>query len=122
MIGSSSLLEFLVALTIGGLAVVGALLCIGFLLVEPIRSPPSEAPTVDLGKPPFSLLFVYLSLCISFSYLNNAPIFDCKNAPDHIWLGYMLSNACELLCKNCYIYYSWLQLVVVALSIILHLH
>lgn len=48
--GSSRLLEYLVALTVGVLAVLGALLCIGFLLVEPIRSPPSEGPTVSLGK------------------------------------------------------------------------
>ncbi len=48
--GSSKLLEFIVALVVGILAVLGALFCIAFLLVEPVRFPPSEEPTVSLGK------------------------------------------------------------------------
>lgn len=49
--GSSQLVEFLVALVVGILAVLGALFCVGFLLMDPIRFPPSEGPTVSLGKP-----------------------------------------------------------------------
>lgn len=48
---SSQLVEYLVALVVGVLAVLGAALCIGFLLVEPVRFPPSETqPTVSLGN------------------------------------------------------------------------
>lgn len=62
--GSSQLVEYLVALVVGILAVLGALLCIGFLLVEPIRSPPTEVqPTVSLGKQ-FALQLVMKMRCV----------------------------------------------------------
>ena len=48
--GSSKLVEFLVALLVGVLAILASLFCIGFLLVEPIKSPPSQQPTVSLGE------------------------------------------------------------------------
>lgn len=76
VIGSSSLLEFLVALIIGGLAVLGALLCIGFLLVEPIRSPPSEAPTIDLGKGSLVHLWSTFILSIHFIYPLRSNLFS----------------------------------------------
>ena len=46
--GSSELIEFLIALFVGLVAVLGAACCIGFLLVEPLRNPPGE--TVEICK------------------------------------------------------------------------
>lgn len=49
--GSSRLVEYVLALIVAGLALLGALLCLGFLLWEPLMFPPSsEEPLVDLGK------------------------------------------------------------------------
>ena len=49
--GSSELIEFLIALFVGLLAVLGATLCIGFLLVEPLRNPPGQSePIIEIGK------------------------------------------------------------------------
>lgn len=49
--GSSDLIEFLIALFVGLLAVLGGLLCIGFLLVEPLRNPHGQtAPLTDICK------------------------------------------------------------------------
>lgn len=49
--GSSELIEFLIALFVGLLAVLGATLCIGFLLVEPLRNPPGQnAPNIEISK------------------------------------------------------------------------
>ena len=49
--GSSELIEFLIALFVGLLAVLGAMLCIGFLLVEPLRNPPGQnVPNVEICK------------------------------------------------------------------------
>ena len=36
---SSQLLEFVIATAVGLLAVLGGLLCVGFLLIDPIRNP-----------------------------------------------------------------------------------
>ena len=47
--GSSELIEFLIALIVGLLAVLGAMLCIGFLLVEPLRNPPGQTePIIEI--------------------------------------------------------------------------
>lgn len=49
--GSSELIEFLIALFVGLLAVLGATLCIGFLLVEPLRNPPGQTePIIEISK------------------------------------------------------------------------
>ena len=49
--GSSELIEFLIALIVGLLAVLGAMLCIGFLLVEPLRNPPGQTePIIEICK------------------------------------------------------------------------
>ena len=40
--GSSDLIEFLIALFVGLVAILGGMLCIGFLLVEPLRNPPGH--------------------------------------------------------------------------------
>ena len=40
---SSRLLEFVVALVVGILAITGALFCVGFLLIHPLRTPPSDS-------------------------------------------------------------------------------
>ena len=47
--GSSDLIEFLIALFVGLLAILGGLLCIGFLLVEPLRNPYGQTvPITDI--------------------------------------------------------------------------
>ena len=46
---SSDLIEFLIALFVGLLAILGGLLCIGFLLVEPLRNPHGQTvPITDI--------------------------------------------------------------------------
>ena len=45
---SSQLLEFLLATAVGFLAVLGALLCVGFLLVDPVRNPSGVGETQPL--------------------------------------------------------------------------
>ena len=49
-VGSSELIEFLIALLVGFLAVLGALFCIGFLLVDPVRNPMGEGEVSPLSK------------------------------------------------------------------------
>ncbi len=80
--GSSRLLEFLVALIVGGLAVLGALFLIGFLLVEPIRSPPSEEPTRPLGKFPPPLPSLLPTLPSLLPTLHQISSFLINNLPD----------------------------------------
>ena len=41
--GSSDLIEFLIALIVGVLAILGGVFCLGFLLVAPLRNPPGLA-------------------------------------------------------------------------------
>ena len=36
---SSQLVEFVISIAVGLLAILGALLCVGFLLVDPVRNP-----------------------------------------------------------------------------------
>ena len=49
--GSSDLIEFLIALFVGLVAILGAIVCIGFLLVEPMRNPPAQTtPNVEVCK------------------------------------------------------------------------
>lgn len=45
---SSQLLEFVIATVVGLLAVFGGLLCIGFLLVDPVRYPNGVGETQPL--------------------------------------------------------------------------
>ena len=45
---SSQLLEFVIATAIGLLAVLGGLLCVGFLLVDPVRNPNGVGETQPL--------------------------------------------------------------------------
>jgi hypothetical protein len=45
---SSQLLEFVIATAIGLLAVLGGLLCVGFLLVHPVRYPNGVGETQPL--------------------------------------------------------------------------
>lgn len=49
-VGSSELIEFLIAALVGFLAVLGALFCIGFLLVDPVRNPMGEGEVSQLSK------------------------------------------------------------------------
>ena len=49
-VGSSEAVELLIAVLVGLLAVLGALFCIGFLLVEPVRNPIGENDDVPLSK------------------------------------------------------------------------
>lgn len=50
-IGSSELIEFVIALLVGVLAVLGGLFVIAFLLVEPVRNPPgSSESAAQSGK------------------------------------------------------------------------
>jgi len=48
--GRAEAIEFLIAVLVGLLAVLGALFCIGFLLVEPVRNPVGENDDVPLSK------------------------------------------------------------------------
>ena len=41
---SSQLVEFVIAIAVGLLAIVGGLLCVGFLLVDPVRNPNGGNP------------------------------------------------------------------------------
>ena len=45
---SSQLVEFFIAIVVGLLAILGALLCVGFLLVEPVRNPNGVGVTKPL--------------------------------------------------------------------------
>ena len=49
-VGSSEVIEFFIAVLVGLLAVLGALFCIGFLLVEPVRNPVGENDDLPLSK------------------------------------------------------------------------
>lgn len=49
-VGSSELIEFLIAALVGLLAALGALFCIGFLLVDPVRNPMGEGEVLELSK------------------------------------------------------------------------
>ena len=65
--GSSELIEFLIALFVGLLAVLGATLCIGFLLVEPLRNPPGQTePIIEISKYAEFMLSASLSLSLFF--------------------------------------------------------
>jgi len=48
--GRAEAIEFLIAVLVGLLAVLGALFCIGFLLVEPVRNPVGENDNLPLSK------------------------------------------------------------------------
>ena len=45
---SSQLVEFFIAIGVGLLAILGGLLCVGFLLVEPVRNPMGIGETQPL--------------------------------------------------------------------------
>ena len=45
---SSQLVEFVISIAVGLLAILGALLCVGFLLVDPVRNPNGVGQTQPL--------------------------------------------------------------------------
>lgn len=45
---SSQLVEFVIAIAVGLLAILGGLLCVGFLLVDPVRNPKGVGETKPL--------------------------------------------------------------------------
>jgi hypothetical protein len=45
---SSQLVEFVISIAVGLLAILGALLCVGFLLVDPVRNPKGVGETQPL--------------------------------------------------------------------------
>lgn len=70
------MIEFLIALFIGLLAVLGGLLCIGFLLVEPLRNPHGQ--TVPINITDDICEFSKTTIIIVKSY-DNYPLEDCTN-------------------------------------------
>ena len=45
---SSQLVEFTIAIVVGLLAILGGLMCVGFLLVDPVRNPNGVGETQSL--------------------------------------------------------------------------
>lgn len=45
---SSQLVEFVIAILVGLLAIFGSLMCIGFLLVDPVRNPNGAGDTKSI--------------------------------------------------------------------------
>lgn len=45
---ASQLVEFVIAIAVGLLAILGALLCVGFLLVNPVRNPNGVGETQSM--------------------------------------------------------------------------
>ena len=69
---SSQLVEFFIAIVVGLLAILGALLCVGFLLVEPIRNPNGIGETKSLpGIYNYILPIKYIeSYCFRYKYVH----------------------------------------------------
>ena len=47
---SSQLVEFVISIAVGLLAILGALLCVGFLLVDPVRNPKGVGETQSMPE------------------------------------------------------------------------
>ena len=58
---SSQLVEFIIAIAVGLLAILGGLLCVGFLLIDPVRNPNGIGETQPL--PDYEGVYVCVHIC-----------------------------------------------------------